>query len=697
MMKKSKKIIATILVILTSIMCINHIEAFKGRIPSMSFGTPSGSSKQPDAEVKVVHSKVLCDYDANYKYLQEIDINAYDMQGNTIVPFSHISLSKFRAGTWIGINLRESKDSGWDIEIPAYYEIEKKYICGWDVSAYGQKVIEECKEAYQEELKAWEAAASAYATCASSAAAAQTECASKAETPEAKEACASAGESCTSPGNKPEEDCDIECLPSKFTLPYYYEEDTGKLPTTMCYGEYITAVRNNEPVEIVDHSEDLCAPTSIGYDEDGDKGDLVGPKTFTDQKKTECDVEAVKKAVNGGLSLLYPTLEFQLITPNDYNKENVNMLTFSKTKTFADLEHPITVDTEPDPKKIVVSTDELHQRTYMPADFKKYVNSIKKSNYKAYMQREYYATYEYIVENTCINVKTGDVSYDNSICKGSNKNIKKIEDGVTKDQFLNAKIDPDEDVNYWHYFIPLDTHTSYSEDNDVGFFMRVSTKNSNPIITDNCMIVLQNYPVDTTDDKMPNYMNFISPIPKDGSNLEFVGDYYGEESSGTSRDMKLFSEQGYQCKFSIKVKFNVEQKFYGEYIDENDKNKIKGYGFYYRPINPNEPFPNSIASDSIWLGLYEDNTITVKDKEGKTISTMDLTNSFDKVTYTTKNISFNELKKTINNGNAYTNWKNMNLDGTSPISKKLRTGNDNLYQIYKLGCGPYNTEWSGCK
>jgi len=677
---KIKKILITVLTMFLTFNITNkNIEAFKAS-GNLYNGKSGGKYEPPKVEAKVndMH-KITCEYNPNYGYNQEININAYDMKGNSIVPYSHISLSKFRAGTWIGINLREYKFTSWNVEIKEYGEIFKQYLCGWGLTQKGEKEKEECEKynATVPQLKInWRACVTGAQACLAT--------------------CKETGNcnQCPNCGKEPQERTCPSCTsPAGASLPYYYDlnHTIGK---DLCWPDvFIQLISFGEIREPVDHNDALCEPKSIGTNGESEPQELIGAIKL---KQDGCNAEAVKETARNGLSLLYPSLQFEIIDPNNYDKNKLNVLTFENNKLLRQEE---TIKATGEPESLIVSKDENHVRTFMPENFSKYVEKISLGNYKSYIKRAYRATYEYAIDNTCINVKNSNVFYNDNKCNttSSNKEIKKIENGKTKDKFLNAGIDEEEDVEYWHYFIPLNTHTSYSDSKDVGFFFRISNKGNLSLETDECINMLNEYAINKNDNKMPNYMDFITPISSDGStNIDFVGDYIEDKKGSSSQDMQLFTEQGYRCKYSIKANFNIEQKFYGESIEESGKEILKGYGFYYRPIDPTKPFPNGIASDSIWQGLYneEKNQIVVE----STKLQVDLSKSFDDITYTTKEVSLGEVRQITASGEKYTSWKDMNLNGTSTFISELGLRkNVSLSNLYKLGCGPDNLDWEGCK
>lgn len=253
-------------------------------------------------------------------------------------------------------------------------------------------------------------------------------------------------------------------------------------------------------------------------------------------------------------------------------------------------------------------------------------------------------TYVYSANKTCINVKTAEVRYiiDNSSC--------------TNDEFELNRVG-----NKFKYFIPLNAK---STDN---FFLSVSSAGSNSIQNGAaCKYVINNY---------SNYSDLI--ITADG-----------KQFSGNKNKDLTTAEKG--CYLSSVVGIPVKQSFYNE-----EKNKIRGYGSFYRPIDINNPFPNGISNDSYWNNIINNNVVSVTDKSNKT-KTYDLSKSFNELTYSIYNINASAIRDyNHQERNFYTSWEDMKKDGTSTFIDNFVTRNKNN-DYYKLGCGPANSNWEGC-
>ncbi len=256
--------------------------------------------------------------------------------------------------------------------------------------------------------------------------------------------------------------------------------------------------------------------------------------------------------------------------------------------------------------------------------------------------------FEYRVNKVCIDVKTAKVYY-NSECDGKDE-IKIINDSQAKDGKM-----------YWHYFIPLSTKSNEM----VSIIMQAESNNT--FSQEMCRAYMAKYPND--------YNTII--IPTSGS---YIGDY---KTKGTkSSDYK--KKTG--CRFAISVNFKANQKFYGEKT-VNGKKTLDGYSFYVRPIDINNPFPNGVAVNSYWKEW---------DIGGR--KNPNLKDSFKKETYVATNISVSSIKA-YNKTHLYTEWDNMKLSGESTyiggfISRNFQVTKSSFY---KLGCGPSNKNWEGCK
>lgn len=264
--------------------------------------------------------------------------------------------------------------------------------------------------------------------------------------------------------------------------------------------------------------------------------------------------------------------------------------------------------------------------------------------------------YELLEKNVCMNVKTGVVSYGKE-CNAEKGEVK-IETGTIKDTYL------DENVNYWHYFIPLNVK------GNLDFSLDVIENGSVTFPITTCEIFMKN---------RPDYKNYILPYKK-GTEIDlgtFIGDYHKYENKDLSIDwQKIKNSDG--CQVSAKISFPIVQEFYNE-VGEDKNKKFRGFNFYYKPIDIENPFPNGIPTNSLWNKWEESST---KNPE--------LSKSFDTVTYIASDINVEKVRKYTQN-NPYTSWSNMNIDGKSNfINSEGIVTREYKTNFYKLGCGPLN-------
>ena len=249
------------------------------------------------------------------------------------------------------------------------------------------------------------------------------------------------------------------------------------------------------------------------------------------------------------------------------------------------------------------------------------------------------------IGKVCINVKKGLVRY-----------IDEKEKCETSDEYT---ITPDED-GFWKYFIPLNANSA----NDFIFTLNPANKQKA------LAVACKNYI-----DKYDDYAYFIT----DSNGNSFIG------QNITKKKAKQMVENG--CYFKTTVVIPIKQRFYNEL--ENGLN-FKGFNFYYKPIDIDNPFPNGLNNISLWYDWNKDT-----DKEP------DISESYKEVTYYA-NTSGNEdqIRKYNNKNdkdidkkdNPYASWEKMNVDGTSQFIKKegIVSSNVGVNSFYPLGCGPWN-------
>lgn len=253
----------------------------------------------------------------------------------------------------------------------------------------------------------------------------------------------------------------------------------------------------------------------------------------------------------------------------------------------------------------------------------------------------------------CMNVKTGKVRYinNNQSCDVSTEYELKSES------------------RYWKYFVPLNATSG----EDFVFSLNSSGNKERVGI---CYDIINKY--DNYADMITDANNKL--LPKIISNMK------PQEKRKQRAEAKKQVESSNGCYYKTMVTIPVAQRFYNELEDQLT---FKGFNFYYRPIDINEPFPNGINESSLW---YEWNK--GKKKE------LDLQKSYNKVTYVSKISNTDAVRKltnekegsSINADTRYLNWQTMYLDGTSEFIEKdgivTRYVDRNSY--YSLGCGPIN-------
>ena len=277
------------------------------------------------------------------------------------------------------------------------------------------------------------------------------------------------------------------------------------------------------------------------------------------------------------------------------------------------------------------------------------------------------AKFEYWPQKVCINVLTSKVTYKEK-CSKENNEIE-IKNKTVYDKYLKSNI------TFWHYFIPLNTISG----SDFYLNLKPSGSKTTKYNVDACEEIMKNY---------SDYKNYIilGDSPNGGS-IEFIGDY-NTYKKNSSDYQSVKNNKG--CYFTSKVNFNIEQKFYGE-----EKNKetneliLKGFNFYYRPIDISNPFPNGVDNTSYWYEWSKSNK-----------KNPNLAKSFaDEITYKAVNIDASKVREyNSQDGNDYPNWTNsMYTNGTS---KYINTSNiikrENPGKVYALGCGPANQDWKEC-
>lgn len=264
--------------------------------------------------------------------------------------------------------------------------------------------------------------------------------------------------------------------------------------------------------------------------------------------------------------------------------------------------------------------------------------------------------YAYKLYGTCINVKTGKVKYlkeENQTCD---------EDEMSIESKYNTT------DNSWIIFTPLNSKSS--DKLQIKFNAKRKTE------TKDCLKYYETYKENY------EYTNHIQPI--NGTFTKSIED-------------KKIIEIDKGCYETFVFETPITQKFYNEETTKDGEIKFKGFNFYYRQIDINNPFPNGIAEDSYWTELYDAVENVIKTNNGEKNENIKLSDSFDTITYEAKNIDLQQIREyneelsanSIDKENPYTSWSNMNPDGTSNFVKNNLTL-INKTKTFKLGCGPQN-------
>jgi len=345
-----------------------------------------------------------------------------------------------------------------------------------------------------------------------------------------------------------------------------------------------------------------------------------------DSGAKQCKTDVLKEMINGALnSIKNPSNKLEILNTNEYPTGNEEQIN-KKLKEVTKTINPTLIDSK------------------MNGSYESETGSAS-------------STFGYFPKKVCIDAKTAKVYYDND-CHLEKEEIYEIKNKTVHDKYLGKN------VNTWPYFIPLNTKT------DSKFYLNLVENGS--LDAGICLDIMKNY---------SNYVDLLKPI----SGGSFLGDYNRLKNS-SSDYKKVTKEKG--CNFAARINFKIEQKFYDEEM-KKDKLLLKGFSFYYRPIDITNPFPNEIDKNSYW---YDWNKAKTK--------TPNLTKSFNEVTYVAHNIDIDKIR-TYNQNNKYTNWKGIKITGISEFIEQndiiIRNSKINKDSLYNLGCGPYNEDWEECK
>ena len=272
--------------------------------------------------------------------------------------------------------------------------------------------------------------------------------------------------------------------------------------------------------------------------------------------------------------------------------------------------------------------------------------------------------YYYEMAGACMNVKTGKVYYPKKLTSNGKCPPETAE--YTENDYILIENNYDENIRHWHIFTPMNMKSNET----YNIILKAKEKKLETAST--CQNIYNKYK------KNNEYTIYISPP---SGQFEKNNSDYNKIKNG--------------CYFNDKtIPIPITQKFYNE-VDEDGNIKFKGFNFYYKPIDINNPFPNGIAKDSYWSDLYNATTNIIKTNNGNGNVNIKLSDSYKELTYVATDIDsqsireYNKEDKGMIKVNTYTSWSNMNPDGTSNFVK------DNLTVVgkqpkFKLGCGPQN-------
>lgn len=267
---------------------------------------------------------------------------------------------------------------------------------------------------------------------------------------------------------------------------------------------------------------------------------------------------------------------------------------------------------------------------------------------------------KYNPQQTCLNRKTAQVTYVKfgEKCDGESMEVK---------NFTSIR---DENDKVGMYFIPLNTKSNHT------YTYELQAKSKQ--IEELCKAYIEKY----KDPKDQRWRKLLL-----GNNKQSMANMNYNQAKKAVKG---------GCYYAMNFEFKVKQEFY----NENSSNRLEGYGFYYRPIDASNPFPNGLGDSTYWgeKGLYnsKENSVTIDKK------TYDLDDSFKTVTYTanvnnpTAIREYNKRADSEGRSYLYMSWDNMNVDGSSGFINAGYVTRNGKQSYYKLGCGPSNNTWKEC-
>ena len=308
-------------------------------------------------------------------------------------------------------------------------------------------------------------------------------------------------------------------------------------------------------------------------------------------------------------------------------------------------------------------------------------------------------TYEYRYNLTpaWINPQTGQVKYEQ---------VK--EDAITEKEKQNYIKVPEmyitkagEKIRIGQYFVPLNAKST-----DVLPYYLNPDMTKTPLSKKLCEAMITKY--DEEISGMEHWKYIIADI--NGAPLK-------NRANTTAEAVNIVnSEDG--CRLSLRIDYRIAQGFYNEETKKKNNNNnnnigggggaglngadqvaIRGYNFYYRPIDYGAPFPNGLSDNSYWIEAYDgkNNAVTIENASG---NKLDLDDSFKAVTYATNsNYNLSAIRDyNKKEDNKYTSMAKISISGTSSfISDGYGVTRYACQTYYALGCGPANSDWEQCQ
>ena len=299
-----------------------------------------------------------------------------------------------------------------------------------------------------------------------------------------------------------------------------------------------------------------------------------------------------------------------------------------------------------------------------------------------------YLRYTYNVQKACIDPVTSKVVYVRAVNSKGEPDEEPCPKNYIAVPEIKSVITPYSNFEGLHvgqYYIPLNAKST-----DTIKYNLTYTPSSRKIAGDLCKVLIEKY----KDDEYERWKGLLV----DSYGLPF------EKTTTVQEGIRRTSGGCYMVYYAtFRIKGPNDPDDPGE--PDNPIYNDNGYGYYYRPIDYTNPFPNGLNQNSFWVGLINLNNpnlpVTVKDANGKT-TVNNLADSFKKVTYRTNNdFDLNKIReyngKHDNLFGSVKDWEKMTLSGESKfISGSYGLERKSCATFYALGCGPANSNWQEC-